>query len=67
MDRVTNNRIAELLKRKGKTQEWLAEQMNVRPSQVNRIINSAPDVKTSTAIRIARALGSTVEQVFYTC
>jgi putative transcriptional regulator len=59
-----NNRIQELINQKGMIQGDLAERCGVRREYINRIINGNIIPSVYLAIKIARALGTSVESVF---
>lgn len=59
------NSIAAILRAKGKTQGWLAQATGVDKPNLCKIINGkikAPSVRT--AIKIAKALGMTAEELW---
>lgn len=60
------NRIKQRRHELGLTQEELAERVKISTNYMYLIENEKRDVKVSLAIRIARALNSTVEEIFFT-
>lgn len=57
--------IPELLHKIGKNQRWLARQTDMSEQRVSDIVNLRhPNIRTSTSIIIATAIGCTVEQLF---
>jgi putative transcriptional regulator len=58
------NRLLELRSERGLTQAALAEAVGVSRKTINTVENGIFVPSTVLALRIARALGKTVEQVF---
>lgn len=58
------NRIAERRKELHLTQKQLAEMLKLTRSHLNKIENEKKRVNVKLAIRIARALDTTVEHLF---
>ena len=58
------NRIKQRREELKLTQEQLAERIKVTTSYLNRIENETRNINVKLAIRIARALESTVEDIF---
>jgi putative transcriptional regulator len=58
------NRIKQRREELKLTQEQLAERVKVTTSYLNRIENETRNINVKLAIRIARALESTVEDIF---
>jgi putative transcriptional regulator len=58
------NRIAERRKEMQLTQKQLAEMLNVTREHLNKIENEKKQINVRLAIRIARALDTTVEHLF---
>ena len=59
------NSIAAALKRKGKSQGWLAQAAGVDKPNLCRIVNGkTKNPSARTAIKIAQALGMTVEDLW---
>jgi putative transcriptional regulator len=58
------NRIAERRKELQLTQKQLAEMLNLTREYVNKIENEKKGINVMLAIRIARALETTVEHLF---
>lgn len=59
-----NNRVRELRKQKGLTQDELAKALHVSRQTVNAIENNKYNPTLELAIRLARYLGLPVEQIF---
>ena len=62
-DRLTN-RLREERARRGLTQAELAELVNVSRKTINTVENGVFIPSTVLALRLARALGTTVEKLF---
>jgi putative transcriptional regulator len=62
-DRLTN-RLREERARRGLTQADLAELVNVSRKTINTVENGVFIPSTVLALRLARALGTTVEKLF---
>lgn len=60
-----NNRVRELRKQKGLTQDELAKALHVSRQTVNAIENNKYNPTLELAIRLARYLGLPVEQIFF--
>ena len=60
------NRIKQRRHELGLTQEELAERVKISTNYMYLIENEKKDINVSLAIRIARALNSTVEEIFFT-
>lgn len=58
------NRIKQRREELGLTQEELANKLRLSVQYVNRIENETRPINVMLAIRIARALNSTVEDIF---
>lgn len=58
------NRIAERREELKITQKQLAEMLNMSREHINKIENEKKDINVMLAIRIARALDTTVEHLF---
>lgn len=58
------NRIKQRREELKLTQEQLAERIKITTSYLNRIENETRNINVKLAIRIARALESTVEEIF---
>ncbi len=59
-----NNRVRELRKQKGLTQDELAKALHVSRQTVNAIENNKYNPTLELAIRLARYIGLPVEQIF---
>ena len=59
------NRIRELRKAAGFRQEDLARELGVTRQTINAIENNKYDPTLGLAMRLARLLGSTVEEIFH--
>ena len=59
------NRIRELRKAAGFRQEDLARKLGVTRQTINAIENNKYDPTLGLAMRLARLLGSTVEEIFH--
>lgn len=57
------NRVREHLEARGQTQRWLSEASGVNEDQISRICNGS-GCSIRNAQRIARALDTTVENLF---
>jgi putative transcriptional regulator len=64
MDDRLENRLREERARRGYTQAQLAELVNVSRKTINTVENGIFIPSTVLAIRLARALGTTVEDLF---
>lgn len=60
-----HNRVRELREARGWTQLQLAERTGVSRKTVNTIESGALNPSTFISLRLARALGETVEQLFW--
>ncbi len=60
-----NNRVRDLRKQKGLTQDELAKALHVSRQTVNAIENNKYNPTLELAIRLARYLGLPVEQIFF--
>ncbi len=60
-----NNRVRELRKQKGLTQDELAKALHVSRQTVNAIENNKYNPTLELAIRLARYIGLPVEQIFF--
>ncbi|MCG1029398.1 helix-turn-helix transcriptional regulator [Virgibacillus halodenitrificans] len=60
------NKILELRKHKGFTQDQLAKKCNVSRQTINAIENDRYDPTLQLAFKIARVLNTTVDDVFNT-
>lgn len=58
------NNIKQRREELGLTQKQLAEKLNLSETYLNKIENEKKKVHVVLAIRIARALNSTVEEIF---
>ena len=58
------NRIRELRKQAGLSQEELAKSCGVSPQTINAIENQKYDPTLALAFRLAKALGSRVDELF---
>ncbi len=58
------NSIEEVLRQKGWTQLRLAQEAGLQPAHVNKVIRNTANPRVDTAIRIARALGKKVEDLW---
>lgn len=59
-----NNKVRELRKQKGLTQDELAKALHVSRQTVNAIENNKYNPTLELAIRLARYIGLSVEQIF---
>jgi putative transcriptional regulator len=59
------NNIYKIISDRNITQAELGRKIGVKRSYINRIINRKITPTVPLALRIAKALGSTVEEVFY--
>jgi putative transcriptional regulator len=64
MDDRLENRIREERVRRGYTQAQLAELVNVSRKTINTVENGIFIPSTVLALRLAKALGTTVEELF---
>ena len=60
-----NNRVRELRKQKGLTQDELAKALHVSRQTINAIENNKYNPTLELAIRLARYIGLPVEQIFF--
>jgi len=69
MDRAKRNKNGLRAARtaRGWSQDALADAANVRQARVSRLEQGVPPVAVLNALRIARALGTTVEDLFGEC
>lgn len=56
--------IISILNKTGKSQKWLAEQCGVTLGMINHIVTGYSLPSLPVAIKLARALNSTVEDIF---
>lgn len=57
-------RIKEVLKKYGITQNELAERMGINRVSVSRLLSESNDMRTSTVVKIADAIGCNVSELF---
>ncbi|MBE6601976.1 MAG: helix-turn-helix transcriptional regulator [Ruminococcaceae bacterium] len=62
---VIGKQIREFRKKKGWTQEKLAEESGIEPSNISHIERAATKVSLPTLIHIANALGVTADDLLY--
>lgn len=60
------NALMEIVQARGITQKEAAHLCGIRWSHFNRIVNGRIDPKVSTAMRVAAALGVSVDEIFRT-
>jgi DNA-binding XRE family transcriptional regulator len=58
------NSIGKALAERGLSQSWLADATGLRPLAIGRVIHGKADPSLETAMRIAHALGTTVDELF---
>ncbi|HBV97803.1 MAG TPA: XRE family transcriptional regulator [Desulfotomaculum sp.] len=58
------NRLREIMLIKRVTQEQLSKRTGIPQSDISKIINGEKEIYLSTAKRIARALGKTVDYIW---
>ena len=58
------NSIEDALRQKGWTQLRLAQEAGLQPAHVNKVIRNTANPRVDTAIKIARALGKKVEDLW---
>ena len=58
------NTIDDALRQKGWTQLRLAQEAGLQPAHVNKVIRNTANPRVDTAIKIARALGKKVEDLW---
>ena len=58
------NCIAEFLKKRKWNQRRLAKASGLDPAHINKVIRNTADPRVGTALRIAKALGTTVEELW---
>ena len=63
-DGELENRLKELRTRKGLTQAELAELVGVSRKTINTVENGVFTPSTTLALKLARALGASVEKIF---
>jgi putative transcriptional regulator len=66
-DEVLANRLKEFRARHGVTQEQLAERVGVTRKTINTVENGVFVPSTVLALKLARALDATVEELFQLC
>jgi DNA-binding XRE family transcriptional regulator len=58
------NRLGRILLERTLTQDELAQRAGVHPKTIDRLIKSGQDVRISTALAVARALGVSVAAIW---
>ncbi|WP_180953776.1 helix-turn-helix transcriptional regulator [Bacillus sp. T33-2] len=59
------SRLREILKKQGRSQKWLAEQVVVNKSTISDLVKGAHDPSLLVASRIAKALGVKIEDIWF--
>jgi putative transcriptional regulator len=59
------SRLREIIKKQGRTQKWLCEQVGVNKSTMTDLVNEKHLPSLPVAIRIAETLGVIVEEIWY--
>jgi len=60
-----DNLILSVLKKQGKSQAWLSRAAGINRTHLHKIIaGKVPNMRVSTAVEIARALGVSVEKLW---
>jgi putative transcriptional regulator len=59
------SRLKEIMKNQGRTQNWLAEKVDVNKSTISQIINNKNVPTLIVAYRIAKILGLKIEDIWY--
>jgi len=57
-------RLKEILDERGLKQKWLYEKVDLSSSAMSQIVRGESDPTLQTALRIAKALGLTVEDIW---
>ncbi len=58
------SRLKEIMKDEGRTQKWLSEKVGVSMTTISSIINEKSIPALPLALRIAKTLGKTVEEIW---
>lgn len=61
---MVKNRLGEVLRQYGKKQVWLVEQTGINKTTISQIVNQKHEPSVSVALMIARALCTSVEDIF---
>jgi putative transcriptional regulator len=59
------SRLKEIMKDEGRTQKWLAEKVGVSMTTISSIINEKSIPTLPLAMRIAKILGKSIEDIWY--
>jgi putative transcriptional regulator len=59
------NRLKEIMKEQGRTQNWLSEQVGVNKATISLLINKKSIPTLPVAYRIAKILGVKIEDIWY--
>lgn len=62
---AVKNRLKEILDERGLKQNWLAERAGVTKQTMSNLINNRFSVSLESAMRIAKALDLTIEDIFH--
>lgn len=58
------SRLREILKQQGRSQKWLCEQTGANKSTISDLVKGAHDPSMVLGLRIAKALGVSVEDIW---
>jgi len=64
-DFVLKTRLKEILLERGIKQKWLCERVGLSYSALNQVVNGQAFPTLETALRIAKTLQTTVEDIWY--
>jgi len=65
MKKGGSNVIGAKLKEMGKTQSWLAQEAGLSKSAISDLVGQKTSPSTLTAVKIAKASGCSVEELFF--
>ena len=64
MKKGVSNVIDEKLKEMGKTQSWLAQEAGLSKSAIRDLVSQKTGPSISTAVKISKAMGHSLEELF---
>lgn len=61
---MLNSKLSDVMKREGRKQAWLHEKTGISRNTISRVVNGKVMPSLEHAIKISRALGRTVEELW---
>lgn len=59
------NKLKEIMKEQGRTQKWLSQTVGVSETTMSSIINKKSTPTLQVAMKISKALGKSVEDIWF--